>query len=137
MAEKAAVMNRVREAHPEIVPVLEVDRLVGESVAHRIRKLGRTLTLEEVQRIKAEVEERWTDGMEWKAEERQKLKRYSLSMARKRMKLARKAELDGRLEEAIGWYGGSVWFLNRYWPKREAVVGDRMDVLRDEINKKD
>ena len=130
VAEKAAVLNRVRESHPEIVPILEVDRLVGEAVAERIREEGRALSLEEVQGIKAEVEARWTDGMEWKAEERQKLKRYSLSMARKRLKLARKADRDGRTEEAVEWYGGAVWFLNRYWPNRAEVVGNRMDELR-------
>ena len=71
--------------------------------------------------ITAAVEKRWTDGMEWKAEERKKLERYSINRAINRMKLARKAERDGRLEEAIEWYGGAVWFLNRYWPHRARV----------------
>ena len=133
MAEKAAVLNQVRDAHPEIIPILEIDFMVGKAIAHRIKEVGRALSLEEVQGIKAEVEKRWNQANERTTEERQKLKRYTAAMAIEKMKLARKADRDGRLEEAVGWYGGSVWFLNRYWPYRARVVGDRMDVLRKKL----
>ena len=98
------------------------------------RELGKIETTLESLKAGQETLHRRIDKLSAKIDEmpekRQKLKRYSLSMAKERMKKARKADRDGRYEEAIGWYGGAVWFLNRYWPNRAAVVGDRMDELR-------